>query len=160
MKYGDFSSLVQLGVGLHLGTALLQLYGEIGVQPLVRTIARTRSLFAAPEAERPPKATEEALDRLENRFEIFKIRLFNEYKKYIVANSCVAVALAAVLVLIAFFADTKVDNGMDWAITLIVFFSLFPAPITLAVLWWDAGRLVKPMKKEADELERRALAGQ
>ncbi len=97
---------------------------------------------------------------MENRFEIFKIRLFNEYKKYIVANSCVAVALAAVLVLIAFFADTKVDNGMDWAITLIVFFSLFPAPITLAVLWWDAGRLVKPMKKEADELERRALAGQ
>ena len=32
MKYGDFSSLVQLGAGLHIGTAFLQVYGELGVE--------------------------------------------------------------------------------------------------------------------------------
>ena len=48
MKYGDFSSVVQLGVGLHVGTALLQLYGELGVQPLVRVLNRTRSLLNRP----------------------------------------------------------------------------------------------------------------
>ena len=51
IKYGDFSSLVQLGVGLHVGTALLQLYGELAVEPLTRTLDRTRTLFLAPQNE-------------------------------------------------------------------------------------------------------------
>jgi hypothetical protein len=87
MKYGEFSSIVQLGVGLHVGTAVLQLYGELGVEPLSRAIARTRSLFVAPEQERPPKHIENDLDRLESRYEIFKIRLFKEYKKYVLGNA-------------------------------------------------------------------------
>ena len=60
--------VVQLGVGLHVGTALLQLYGELGVEPLARVLERTRSLFAAPQEERPPKAIEEELERLVFRF--------------------------------------------------------------------------------------------
>ena len=55
MKYGDLSSVVQLGVGLHVGGAVLQLFGELGV-PLERRIARIRGLFRLPEAERPPGA--------------------------------------------------------------------------------------------------------
>lgn len=61
MKYGDFSSVVQLGVGLHVGTVVLQLYGDIGLQPLNRALARLRSLFLAPEHERPPKEFEDEL---------------------------------------------------------------------------------------------------
>ena len=45
MKYGDLASIVQLGVGLHVGTAVLQLYGELGVQPLERKISGIRRLF-------------------------------------------------------------------------------------------------------------------
>jgi len=68
MKYGDFSSLVQLGIGLHLGTALLQMYGELGVAPLVRTIDRVRSLYLVPEGEQPPKSLKEELERLESKY--------------------------------------------------------------------------------------------
>lgn len=93
MNYGDFSSVVQLGVGLHLGAAFLQLYGEYGLAPLVRTIGRTRSLFVLPEDERPPKAIEQELDRLESRYEIFKIQLFHVYKRYVAGNSIVAMIL-------------------------------------------------------------------
>jgi hypothetical protein len=159
MKYGDFSSLVQLGVGLHVGTALLQLYGELGVQPLVRTIARTRSLFVVPENERPPKTIESELDRLESKYEIFKIRLFNEYKKYVLVNSLVALLLAILLTIIAFKAGDQITDDWDMVTIFIVFISIFPAPISLGILWFDAGQQVKPMKLEADALEKRALAG-
>ncbi|UPT84277.1 hypothetical protein HAP41_0000028320 [Bradyrhizobium barranii subsp. apii] len=158
MKYGDFSSLVQLGVGLHVGTALLQMYGELGVAPLVRTIGRTRSLFLAPDGERPPKALEEELDRLESRCEIFKIRLFQEYRKYVRINSFVAVLLAIVLVAIAYKAQDDVIEGYEWTTVVMFALSLLPAPSTLGALWVDANRQVKPMKDEADDLEKRALA--
>jgi hypothetical protein len=159
MKYGEFSSLVQLGVGLHVGTAVLQLYGELGVQPLSRAIARTRSLFVLPEDERPPKEIEDDLDRLESRYEIFKIRFFKEYKKFVLGNAIVAVALAITLTVLAFKADDVITEAWQPVTVLFVFFSLFPAPVTLGVLWFDAGRQVKPMKQEADALEKRALEG-
>ena len=75
--------------------------GELGVAPLARTIGRARSLFLTPEGERPPKALEDELDRLESKYEIFKIRLFQEYRKYVRINSIVAIALAIILVVIA-----------------------------------------------------------
>jgi hypothetical protein len=158
MKYGDFASLVQLGVGLHVGTALLQMYGELGVAPLVRTIGRARSLFLAPQGERPPKALEDELDRLESKYEIFKIRLFQEYRKYVRINSIVATALAIILVVIAYKAQDDVREGYEWTTIVMFALSLLPAPLTLGALWIDANRQVKPMKDEADDLEKRALA--
>jgi hypothetical protein len=159
MKYGEFSSLLQLGVALHVGTAVLQLYGELGVQPLLRAIARTRSLFVGPERERPPTDIEEDLDRLESRYEIFKIRLFKEYKKFVLGNSIVALVDAIILTVLAFKADDAITEAWQPVTALFVFISLFPAPVSLAVLWFDADRQVKPMKQEADALEKRALAG-
>lgn len=158
MKYGEFSSVVQLGVGLHVGTAVLQLYGELGVQPLSRAIARTRSLFVAPEQERPPKDIEEDLDRLESRYEIFKIRLFKEYKKYVLGNAIVAATLAFVLTLLAFKYDDTITEAWEPAMVFLVGLSLLPAPVSLSVLWFDADRQLKPMKLEADALEKRASA--
>jgi hypothetical protein len=155
MNYGDFSSLVQLGVGLHLGAALLQTYGELGLEPFVRSIGRTRSLFMLPEDERPPKALEDELDRLESRYEIFKIQFFHEYRRYVFIDFAVGFILAIVLTVIAFKAQKPIPES---AAILIVAFSLLPAPILLASLWFDASRRVNPMKREADALERRALA--
>jgi hypothetical protein len=114
MKYGDFASLVQLGVGLHVGTALLQLYGELGVAPLARALSRTRGLFAAPENERPPKEIEEELERLESRYEIFKVRLFKEYRKYVFFNLLAAALLAIILTIIAFKADDAITPAWEW----------------------------------------------
>ena len=158
MKYGDFASLVQLGVGLHAGTVLLQMYGEFGMQPLTRSLDRTRSLFLLPEAERPPKDIEHELDRLESKYAIFKIRLFHEYRKYVLINSAVALILAVILIFLAFKADDPIAENWEWITVLIAALSVVPAPATLGVLWFDASQRVKPMRQEADALEKRALA--
>jgi hypothetical protein len=151
MKYDDFASLVQLGVGLHVGTAILQLYGEIGIQPLLRSIERTKSLLGAAKHD---EGCDESLIKLETDFAIFKIELFNEYKKYIGINSVVAVLLAALLVLISYNAEEPISAEFT---VFIVGLSVLPAPITLGVLWFEASRKITPMKTEADALERRAL---
>jgi hypothetical protein len=147
---------VQLGVGLHVGTALLQLYGELGVAPLTRALGRTRSLFSAPENERPPPAVEEELARLESQYEVFKVRLFKEYRKYIFFNLGAAGLLAAILTVIAFKADDPITDGWEWTTIVMSALSVLPGPLSLAVLWFDASRQVKPMWDTADELEERA----
>ena len=153
MKYGDFSSVVQLGVGLHVGTVVLQLYGDIGLQPLNRALARLRSLFLAPEHERPPKEFEDELLGIEGRYEIFRIRLSREFEKYVLGNSLVAAALAIILTVIAFKADDPITEGWEMVPMLLVGLSLLPAPVSLGVLWFDADRQVKPLRQEADALE-------
>lgn len=156
MKYGDFSSLVQLGVGLHVGTAILQLYGEIGAEPLVRTLSRIKSLL--PEGNNQPSAKlREEYDQLISDYEIFKIRLFNEYKKYIKINAWIAATLVVVLTIIAFKADDPIDEHWIMITIFIVALSVLPAVCTLGVLWYDASQLVVPMKARADKLEKAAL---
>jgi hypothetical protein len=156
IKYGDFSSLVQLGVGLHIGTALLQLYGELAVKPLTRTLGRTRSLFLAPQDERPPKAIEEELEELESRYEIFKIRLFYEYRWYVFFNLVVAVVLAITLVILAYKAEDPITEDWFWTTIGMVALSILPGPISLAALWFDASSQVRPLRQEAEKLEKRA----
>jgi hypothetical protein len=156
IKYGDFSSLVQLGVGLHVGTALLQLYGELAVKPLTRTLGRTRSLFLAPQDERPPKAIEEELEELESRYEIFKIQLFYEYRWYVFFNLVVAVVLAITLVILAYKAEDPITQDWFWTTIGMVALSILPGPISLAALWFDASSQVRPLCQEAEKLEKRA----
>ncbi len=156
MNYGDFSSVVQLGVSLHLGTALLQFYGDLGVQPLIRILDRIKGLFAEGEHE-PLLEVKTELEELESDFQIFKIRLFNEYRKYVIINSAVAVALTVVLIVIAFLAETKVGDGSEWVPLLIVLASILPAPATLFCLWKDASRILRPLIERADAIEDQVL---
>jgi hypothetical protein len=152
MKYGDFSSLVQLGVGLHAGTALLQIYGELGVQPLIRTLSRIRELLEVPEPGK--ELIIEDLEQIEADFAIFRIQLFNEYKKYVVANLAVAVVLIAILTWISYEAD---DLLPAWLSVIFSSISVLPAPITLGALWWDASRELRPLRTRAGRLQDRAL---
>ena len=66
--------------------------------------------------------------------------------------------LAIVLVAIAYKAQDDVIEGYEWTTVVMFALSLLPAPSTLGALWVDANRQVKPMKDEADDLEKRALA--
>jgi hypothetical protein len=152
MKYGDFSTLVQLGVGLHVGTALLQLYGEIGVQPLIRTIARIRSLIDDNNEAQQDLAEE--LTRIETDFEIFRIRLFNAYKLLITINSLIAIVLVVLLIIISYNIETPLPNELS---VFFVAFSVLPAPSTLGILWYNASKVIRPLKGLADNLEQRAL---
>jgi hypothetical protein len=152
VNYGDFSSIVQLGVSLHVGTALLQFYGDLGVQPLVRIIERIKELFEDPQS-RPTEAIKAELDHLEGNFEIFKVRLFYEYRKYVWINTGVAVTLIGVLIWIAYNAQSAANTTVS---IVVVALSVLPAPATLFALWIDASRMLKPMIQEAEALEARA----
>jgi hypothetical protein len=157
MKYGDLSSIVQLGVGLHLGTAVLQLYTEFGIKPLERKIARIRSLFLVETlADRPPDALREELDRLEGRYEIFRIEFFQEYKWCVALMTGVALVLAIFLVMIAVWADVRIEEAWYWFPVAAIILSFAPAPVTVALLWLIASLRVSRLKKDTEDLERRA----
>ncbi len=152
MRYGDFSSLVQLGVGLHAGTALLQIYGEIGIQPLVRTLGRVRSLVK--DSDPLNESAVADFDQLEADFDIFRIQLFNEFKKYVVINFSMAAMLIVILIVVSYNAQEPLPDTLS---VFFVFISVLPAPLTLGVLWFDASRQLRPLKSRADALEHRAL---
>jgi hypothetical protein len=155
MKYGDFSSLVQLGVGLHLGAALLQTYGEFGIASLARAIERMERFFRVPDDERPSSALEEEFRDLESEFEIFRIRLTQEYRWYVWLNSGAALLLVGVLIVIAYKAQDDVSSGWCWTTIAMVALSVGPALTTLLSLSLDVHRQSKPIKTKADDLERR-----
>ena len=54
-------------------------------------------------------------------------------------------------------AQDRITDPWVSVTVLIIALSLLPAPITLGALW--SRQHVKPMKAEADELEKRALGG-
>jgi hypothetical protein len=158
MKYGDLSSIVQLGVGLHVGTAVLQLYTELGIKPLEQKIARIRSLFLVENvAERPPEMLREELDQLESRYELFKIEFFQEYKWCVVLMTGVAFLLAIFLVMIAAWADVAIEGVWYWFPGAAIILSFIPAPATLILLWLIANSRLRPLKRDSENLERRAV---
>lgn len=157
MKYGDLSSVVQLGVGLHVGTAVLQLYSELGMAPMERRLARIRGLFKVPEADRPPQDLEEELDRLDGRFGLFKISFFKQYRWLVAANSAIAVLLAVFLIIIACKAADPISSGHEWFAVVAIALSFVPAPAMLGTLWLLALERVSPLKKLAEDIEGRAL---
>ena len=101
---------------------------------MVRIMDRTKSLFGDEESK-PSDEVKTALAQLDSDFEIFKIRLFNEYRKYVVFNSGVAVVLLGILVTIAYLAQTPIAH--TWTTIVIVALSTLPAPATLFALSID-----------------------
>jgi hypothetical protein len=154
MKYGDFSSLVQLGVSLHLAMVALQHYGDIGAGPLAHTIGRIRSSVAG-KGTHPARELELELNSLEADFKKFKLRMLIEFKEYWVINTTTAVLLVGFLTLISWRAD---DVLPDWLAIVFLVFSVLPAPITLFALWRDATSAIRPIRTRAEELEARAIA--
>lgn len=153
MNFGDFSSLVQLGVGLHLGTALLQMYGEIGLQPMIRLIERMQNVAEDP--NHPPKDEHrDQLATIVSRFEVYKIQMFTDYKRYLIANSAVAAILALILVLTSYCYSTPISH--EYSI-IIVALSLLPAPITLFCHWHDATKALRPLLEAAKALEGKMI---
>lgn len=152
MNYDDFSSLVQLGVGLHLGTALLQEVGAIGVRPLHRTATRLRSLVDnVPEIS---ELTRERLDDLEASLAIFEVRMFKTFRQYFLINAGVGLMLLALLTLIAFKAS---DSIPEWLAVFMVGLSTLPAIATVVAFGVDSSSEYRPLKRSADQLEDDAL---
>jgi hypothetical protein len=134
MTLGDFSSLVQLGVGLHAGTALLQSITELTESPLSRKLSRLHRIAALKQQQGSP-AGQDLYDQasdLIGDLEVKKIQFFNEYKEVVAVNGGFAVALALLLALIAFLFGEEVHLVIGLMITLV---SLAPASVSLLFLW-------------------------
>jgi hypothetical protein len=153
MIFGDFSSVVQLGVGLHLGTALLQMYGEIGLQPMIRSIDRMRNVAEDPNHP-PMDEHRDELDSIISRFEVYKIQMFTEYKRYLIANSVIAAILTVILVVISYCYSTPISGQYS---IFFVALSILPAPITLFCHWYDATNALRPLLDAAKTLEEKMI---
>jgi hypothetical protein len=132
MSLGDFSSVVQLGVGLHAGTAILQSIAEFAGTPLTRRVERLR-LLAEVKTKRDAKykkCFDDACDLLGD-LEVKKVQFFNEYKQVVQVNAGVAIALCFLLAVIAF--DARGEAPI-WAGLFIVALSFAPAGVSLVVL--------------------------
>jgi hypothetical protein len=70
------------------------------------------------------------------------------------ANFGFAAALVILLTMLAYLADAQVPAELT---VVIVGLSILPAPITLAVLWFDASKSSKQIRDRAERLEQRAL---
>jgi len=141
-----------------VGTAVLQLYTELGVKPLEQKIARIRSLFLVENvAERPPDPLREELDRLESRYDLFKIEFFQEYKWCVGLMTGVACLLAIFLVMIAAWAEVTIEGAWYWFPGAAIILSFAPAPVTLVVLWLIASLRLASLKRDTENLEQRAV---
>ena len=112
MSSGDFSSVVQLGVGLHAGSALLQTISEFASAPMSRRLSRLSAIAEARASRGHSEKTHHDMARdLVGDLEIKKIQFFNEYREVVAANAGIAVALCVLLAGIAFWASKRFPRG-------------------------------------------------
>ncbi|UGY04098.1 hypothetical protein [Bradyrhizobium quebecense] len=133
MTLGDFASLVQLGVGLHAGTALLQSITELTESPLERRLSRLHRI-AALKLQSGPNGQDlyDHASDLIGDLEVKKVQFFNEYKEVVAVNGGFAIALALLLAAIAFLSGAEIHMIIG---LLIAIFSLAPASASLLFLW-------------------------
>lgn len=151
MKLGDLSSVVQLGVGLHAGTAILQSVAEFMGTPLSRRIERLR-LLAEIKAKRDPKYNgcfQEACDLLGD-LEVKKVQFFNEYKEIVSLNAGIAIALAILLSILAFCAEWEPPLAIALAF---IALSLLPAGGSLIFLQNRWTKNTKGLSQRVIQLE-------
>ena len=154
MKFGDFSSLVQLGVGLHLGAALLQQYGDLGLEKVVRVTTRISSMLAEDEKLRPKFS--ERLKIIEGKIGIFRIRLSQEFNYLRKTNTYVGLLLIAVLIVMSFCSEVDIPVWLGVALTVA---SVVPAFWSLFFLWKRAKEKLESILTIATRLEDDCLQG-
>lgn len=140
MQLSDFSSVLQLGVGLHAGTVLLQAIFEFASAPMTAKLERFAK-FAALRRDKmtkrgdDPTAIEEVEGRIldaQSSLEVKKVQFFNEYKTAAKINTAVSVLLFCLLV----WAAIKPAHDVYWWLQVgIVFLSAGPALLSLCILW-------------------------
>jgi len=141
MRLGDFSSILQLGVGLHAGTAWLQSIAEFASSPISRRIERLARLAALRRARYEQKSQElaersvdleNAVLDLQSSLELKKVQFFNEYRMAAIVNT----GSAMVLFLLLVWAAVKADDPVGFCLAcFIVAVSFAPAALSLSTLW-------------------------
>ncbi|MCW2272732.1 hypothetical protein GJ654_01400 [Rhodoblastus acidophilus] len=155
MKLSDFESLVQLGVGIHAGTAFFSMLNEIQLQPIAGRIAEVEAwlkdckskyidnkrgfyfyefLNKKNKTELEIKVDEliDKLNGIRTSIKICRIQHFNEFKKLTKINFSVGGLLLMVLVVASFCPDAELNV---WTAILLSGLCFCPALWSFIRLW-------------------------
>ena len=157
MTLGDFSSVVQLGVGLHAGTALLQSITELTESPLSRRLSRLHKIAEVKLSSDPiVQDLHDQANDLIGDLEIKKVQFFNEYKEVVAINAACAIVLALLLAVIAFLFGEETHLIIGFLITLA---SFGPASASLLFLWSRWNSNTEELRQSVESLHKQLLGG-
>jgi hypothetical protein len=158
MKVQDFFSVVQLGVGIHAGTAILQLSGELGIAPIERRVGALQSwLQEERELGHELEDENDKLGIIRTDITVYRIRYEKLYRRSVGWTFTFGIILAFALAAMSFFADYNIADL--WA-TLLVMTCFVPATVIFAYLWTTASTNLAPIKRKLSDLEDRSLKSQ
>ena len=153
MNVQDFFSIVQLGIGIHAGTAILQISGEFGVAPVERRVAAMES-WIRQEKERGFELEGEsdklALVRVD--LILFKANYDHLYTRSVYGTFAFGGLLTLMLAGMSFFAQAEIClmTGL-----MIVGLSVLPALVIFGRLWWKSSGALAPIETKVKVLESR-----
>lgn len=159
MSLSDFSSVLQLGVGLHAGTALLQPILEFASTPIV---ARAERLARIAELRvdrlrrtgKPHSRAETLLNDLNDirgLLALDRVLFFQEYKIAASANAVFAAVLYGLLSWAALHPDRGVGPLLA---TCLIGLSMGPAVASLAILWWRWRTNTSSIEEKLDTFQK------
>lgn len=148
----DFFSVVQLGIGLHAGTALLQVSAELGAVPLERRLNMLEEQVKEldPSRQNYEDIFEELKD-IKSNWAIYNIRQYNTYRKMVVSTFVCAGLLTMILAVLSFLASAEIS--MIWGI-LLVGVSLAPAAVIFCYFWEKMQTALNPIEVRLVEFEK------
>jgi hypothetical protein len=156
MNVQDFFSIVQLGVGIHAGTAILQLSGELGVSPVERRLSNISSWLEQENAD------EALLDEIREDMQIEKTNLIvykaqyaNAYRLSVNLNFAFGALLAVVLVFMSFLASSSIGTLLALILVLLCF---LPATLIFCWFWHVSNEALLPIRDAVSRLEAKIRA--
>jgi hypothetical protein len=151
MNVQDFFAIVQLGVGIHAGTAILQLSGELGVAPVERRIDALEA-WIRQEKERGFELEDnsERLALIRVDLIVFRARYDRLYTNSVRMTFAFGSLITLMLAVMSFFAQTEISACVG---VFIVSVSVFPAIAIFVRLWRISSKALDPIKAKITSVE-------
>ncbi|WP_431204378.1 hypothetical protein ACQ86E_04455 [Bradyrhizobium betae] len=159
MSLSDFSSVLQLGVGFHAGTALLQPILEFASAPIVaraERLARVAELRVVrlQRTGNPHSGAEALLNDLNDLRGVLaldRVLFFQEYRIAAGANAIFALVLYGLLS----WAAMKPDHNVGPLLAIfLIGLSAGPALASLSILWWRWRTNTSSIEKKLDIIQK------
>jgi hypothetical protein len=147
----DFFTVVQLGVGIHAGTAILQLSGEFGIAPVERRVDNiARWLGEEREENNILSEQEDQLKAIKARIYIYKLQYAYVYRKQVYIMLGFAAGLLFCLDIMSFVAEADISLLIGLSLVLLC---VFPAALYFAYLWQQSTAALAPIERAVSRME-------
>lgn len=151
MKVQDFFSFVQLGVGIHAGTAILQLSVEFGLAPIERRIDNISAWLDDERREgNVLESREQEIKYIKTILYIYKSQYSNLYRRTVLVTLGFGGFLAFVLAIMSFIADSNISTIVG---LFLIILSVIPAMLTFSYLWQKSTVALMPIEQLIRRME-------